>query len=249
MRIHTNGNIGIGTSTPGQKLEVAGNIVVTGTGLFNNDLTISKQTPRIFFSGTGSSIKSYQVQPDLAVFGDFGIRSTTDGVNIWRYTPADTTHNFIGNAYVSGNVGIGTTGPAAKLDVAGTINFDSTVWTTVGTADITGLVADTWYDIDEWDWNAYGTFMLKVYMFNQDAGNGYQQTSIALFTLQGVNTTYAGVHSNEEIMNTVSHTQSPVTVTARFYCNGGAAMHLQIKMSYVNAAAISNGLTIYTRKF
>ena len=235
VRIQNNGNVGIGTTGPGYKLEVNGTLGVTQAATFANTVGLFGSGAQLYLGSAGTA-------------GNFS-------TFIWNDTnkAVEVTGTYTGGSpdltIKSGKVGIGTTAPGAKLDVAGTLNFDSTVWTTLGTADITGLVANTWYDIDEWDWNNYGTFMLKIYMFNQDAGNGYQQTSIALFTLQGVNTSYLGVHSNEEIMNTVSHTQSPVTMTVRFYCSGGSAMRLQVKMSYVNATAISNGLTVYTRKF
>ena len=235
VRIQNNGNVGIGTTGPGYKLDINGTLGVAQPATFSNTVGLFGGSAQLYIGSAGTA-------------GNFS-------TFIWNDTnkAIEVTGTYAGGApdmtIKSGKVGIGTTAPGAKLDVAGTLNFNSTVWTSLGTADLTGLVANTWYDIDEWDWNDYGTFMLKIFMNNQDAGNGYQQTSITLFTLQGVNTSYAGVHSNEEVMNTVSHTQSPVTITARYYCSGGPAMHLQIKLSFVNAAAISNGLSVYTRKF
>ncbi len=84
------GNVGIGTASPGQKLDVVGNIAVSGT------------------------VDSRDVAAD---------GSKLDGITA---TAADTSNDSwtgTGNVYTtSGNVGIGTTSPGAKLHVNGDIN-------------------------------------------------------------------------------------------------------------------------------
>lgn len=89
----TDGNIGIGTTNPSAKLDVAGQVKITGGApglgkVLTSDASglATWQTPA---AGGGSTLW------------------TESGSNIYR---------------TSGNIGIGTTNPAAKLDVNGTVS-------------------------------------------------------------------------------------------------------------------------------
>ena len=83
MRIDSSGNVGIGTSSPSQKLDVYGGVVARGT-LFLGD-------------GSSSVIRKLNASTPLTIANSGGAAEMT----------IDS----------SGNVGIGTTSPAAKLDV------------------------------------------------------------------------------------------------------------------------------------
>jgi hypothetical protein len=89
----SNGNVGIGTTSPSQKLEIAGNISLTQGA--NRFLRIG-------------SLSNYYY--DLAASSDDFV-----------INEAGTTTRFI-IKYPNGNVGIGTTNPTTKLQVAGVIS-------------------------------------------------------------------------------------------------------------------------------
>ncbi len=104
MRITSNGNVGIGTTSPGSLLDV-----VTSTAY---DGVI-----RVRSTGTNTPVVAMGVDAVASPDGyvgtqnnvPFGIR-TNDVNRIWVTT--------------SGNVGIGTTSPSEKLDLQGTLNIN-----------------------------------------------------------------------------------------------------------------------------
>jgi len=104
MRIDSSGNVGIGTSSPSQKLDVVGSIkssqsiTIGSNGLYEAGSIYSD-------SNWGMIFRAKQASPAVADFR-------------WANS-ADTERMRIDS---SGNVGIGTSSPAAKLDVNGGLN-------------------------------------------------------------------------------------------------------------------------------
>jgi hypothetical protein len=98
MRITAVGNVGIGTASPGAKLDVA--------GFFRS--TSNSPIPT---SGTGIEV-FFQPSPELGYINVLN-RSTM------IFKPLLLNASQFG--FMNGNVGIGTTNPGAKLDVAGMI--------------------------------------------------------------------------------------------------------------------------------
>lgn len=92
MRLDASGNLGVGTSSPGQRLDVDGNIQVRSTNSIN------------FFT-TGYFIRA---STGLELQSADSIRFLTNGAN--ERMRLDS----------SGNLGLGTASPSAKLHVAGT---------------------------------------------------------------------------------------------------------------------------------
>ena len=127
MRIDEDGNVGIGTASPASKLEVVGDVNVSGP------------------TGAGSSVdlivgRPDNTQADLILYGDNGVggplitldNAYSEGGNInnWQIGPSGTgTDNILTigpntdtdafTFHSNGNVGIGTTSPATPLHISG----------------------------------------------------------------------------------------------------------------------------------
>jgi len=103
MRIDSAGQVGIGTASPGAKLEVAGSVRTTQStgGVFNMQYTTANANSR-----------SWQINHDVQAFGDFSIQQST--------TQTGSTYADRLLIDSTGNVGINTTTPGARLHVSGT---------------------------------------------------------------------------------------------------------------------------------
>ena len=107
MRIDENGNVGIGTTSPNDKLEVsAGNI------------RISNNTPILRFIDTDVT----DLQHRVLAGGNAGLEYSADVNNVASgYHRWDISNSEKMRLIENGNLGIGTTSPGAKLSVAGNV--------------------------------------------------------------------------------------------------------------------------------
>jgi hypothetical protein len=135
MIIKNNGNVGIGTTTPLSKLQVAGDATIKGALYLDySDVALypdgenwinfhhSRQNPRgQFFSGLSYNNAGGGVALRSPASTDFTYGSTFRiSSGLWNGTGYDYTRRLTVNN--AGNVGIGTETPTAILDVQSTIN-------------------------------------------------------------------------------------------------------------------------------
>ncbi len=115
--ISQSGNVGIGTTTPTQKLEVVGSILSNGGWL--GSISIA---PHIFLNQTDETNMNARIQAE----GDLLKFMQVNGAN-------SALVNLMVINISSRNVGIGTTTPSNTLDVRGTGNFSGTIYINNGT--------------------------------------------------------------------------------------------------------------------
>ena len=126
------GNVGIGTTAPGTKLQVDGTIRATGT------------TGNVDVDPLYGAFRFYNGSTFYGGFYNDAVLSSGNAVDLVSYVA--TGDYYIGSATrgkvvkveQGGNVGIGTTSPTEKLDVNGVVN--ATSFSAGGTAGFTGTV-------------------------------------------------------------------------------------------------------------
>ena len=201
MTMLSNGNVGIGTTSPEARLHTNGNILVKNTDGFPR-VMIRGNYPGLLFSsddntmqfGSITTIQEYGSNP----YGNLAITSRTGlyiyiqsfsgsvpamsflGGNVQVGNSVDAGYKFdvagtlrtTGSAYfatTSGSVGIGTTNPASKLDVNGTIYANSVAGNTTG-YNIPNLVLIQTTDTN-WAYGAYSDNINQYWMQIKFAGN------------------------------------------------------------------------------
>jgi len=117
----TIGRVGIGTTSPGAKLEVNGQVKVTGGSPGAGKVLTSDAT------GLASWQTPYTGDTDWIISGTNMYSGVSDNVGIGTTSPLTKLH-VSGNgtysaAFMNGNVGIGTTSPGAKLEVNGQVKI------------------------------------------------------------------------------------------------------------------------------
>ena len=149
IMLGSTGNFGINTFTPSEKLEVVGNIKLSGTVVASSDTDTVSTFGRAKIGSMGFT--------DHAGFSHFD-RATTTGYGILQSTAGDTYVNcetsqniFFNCGNVdkmrmvgsTGNFGINTTTPSEKLEVVGNIKTSGILATALISNNITFSPVDT----------------------------------------------------------------------------------------------------------
>jgi hypothetical protein len=140
-----NGNVGIGTAAPTQKLSVNGQINMLGSwrltnGNWGGDTFVPKRN-----AWDGVSNDNYG--PIAAGHGYYYNGLQSGGGGGWE---AGNGQLYVaGNSMLMGNVGIGTAAPTTTLDVRGSADFGGQVRATVNSGgQFTGRMATGWAAVD-----------------------------------------------------------------------------------------------------
>jgi hypothetical protein len=175
MRVASSGNVGIGTTSPNNKLSVAGNIQATNNGV---DISDNSDWPTNIIIGNSvypAYIKAHRYTG-----------SYSNGLDFY-YSDASSGNSTLGIRLNSGgNVGIGTAIPKAKLDVNGRFCVDSkthnltnafTTCLTVNLSSHTGCyVTLTCFG----DWGSHSAAAYRGEFFLQNGANAYAEPGIIL---------------------------------------------------------------------
>jgi len=180
MRIQAGGNVGIGTVTPEENLHVWNNVSAStyyGSSL-NIRNTIATSAPEISLTGDAAAayLRHYNTGRGDTVFSNpaadstflFTNNSTLFGVGTLSSHPLifatnDTERMRITN---TGDIGIGTNNPDAKLHVSGTFQYGDYEQSNFATfASGTEYQGEGWYRISSWN-NARG--ICTVYLSTRD---------------------------------------------------------------------------------
>lgn len=208
MRIDASGNVGIGTTSPDNKLSVVGNVAIGGTGnnlgiLLNYTIdTIPTSSVKCVIGATNSS--TGQVAGTLFYQPRTGVGAVhafyTEGLERMRIDSA-------------GNVGIGTNAPGQKLDVTGSIRASSQLISTVVTGTSPLTIASTTLvtnlNADMLDGNHASAFSLSghTHAFSELTSkpttlSGYGITDAINSSLLGANSGVATLDSSGKVPST-----------------------------------------------
>lgn len=138
------GNVGIGTTTPAQKIHTSGNVRADGRFYYfgGPQYVYGDASSALYYNSNHSTITQL-IMRDVEGTTYGRLHGSGDGVNFglldgdgnWSYLAAKDSYTafLINNSEkmritTAGNVGIGTTTPAQKLDVVGTVQATSFVY-------------------------------------------------------------------------------------------------------------------------
>ena len=211
MRITSSGNVGIGTTSPGAKLEVLAD-VAKGV-LINRTFTTSSQTL--------ANIRAYYA---LAITP---FRGGTGGLYFTNYDPdvpiiqsvntSDVAQSLLLNPY-GGNVGIGTTDPEKKLEVKSDTTNDGILIDVLSKPEIIfrdrgnsdTIIGTGRHELDGFHIDTYSGNALFIRGSNRNVGIGTTSPSAKLQVAQnmtaGTTAAFTSPHLSLRALNTTDNT-------------------------------------------
>ena len=111
--------VGIGTTNPGEKIEVVGNIKLPATATATSGASYPSHQLRLFGSGWSASYGAGMSRPwDVQATGRNSMYGDSD-FGLFYNGQSTPALYILGSAGYAGNVGIGTTNPYSKFHVSG----------------------------------------------------------------------------------------------------------------------------------
>jgi hypothetical protein len=235
----TNNNVGIGTTTPVQKLDVDGTIIARGTGdtLSNPSTNVGNGT-RIDLNVGGNN--PYGIGIGEVESGTYPIWFQTGNLNGGGFQWYIGTTEYM-RVHHDGNVGIGETSPSSKLEVNGNVEltnlydndatnfFDGSC--TYGVASISSTGALSCASNPDTDTTCDGTSCAVTNTGTLDGFNGADFVAVAGDTMTG-SLTFSG---NSDISGLSDLTLSDIT-DLQNYITGPANRDLFIRTGDTNGA-------------
>ena len=168
VTIQYGGNVGIGTATPGAKLEIHGTETdFTGIRIRNNIYNSGAPTVGIEFQHWPHALVGRAGKILSVRLGGYNETAASHASALAFYTASNDFYQDWSRMAVSGNVGIGTTCPGYRLDVWGNVRIsDSGVYSTTFTQSGGMLTM-----------NSYGDWVTKTggYISWETYDSGYQE--------------------------------------------------------------------------
>jgi len=160
---------------------------------YNTKALANNQTNQIVIGyastglGSNTTVLGNSSTATTAIYGNLLLGSTTDAGYKLDVTGTARVSTSAYLATASGSVGIGTTSPSAKLDVNGSIKFNS-IATTDYTISFTGITAGAWFNIPEVNFDGF-MGLVSIFINNSNVGYGYYTRSTAWVFQEYINGT------------------------------------------------------------